>query len=254
PGLEDMTPYEMSRAYPNLYNQVGHYLNIIDPDSTTTGFAVAGNGQMIQGQVMDTPGLPLGTVNNGAGAIILDEGRKMTVQDYIADVQSRTQLAPDIQAAYDEALAQLEQAREQAQAALEAHQEAQEIADAASQEASDALAAQQEAGDALADAIATLGNKTEAADDAQQQVTAATTSLTQAQQDLDEATTEANQRSSELAAAESDLDAATIAHNTAAERLEDAKQWKQDADQRVDRITNAQEFYDQAVADLATAQ
>src|SRR5699024_5002688 len=118
PGLEDMTPYEMSRAYPNLYNQVGHYLNIIDPDSTTTGFAVAGNGQMIQGQVMDTPGLPLGTVNNGAGAIILDEGRKMTVQDYIADVQSRTQLDPDIQAAYDEALAQLEQAREQAQAAL----------------------------------------------------------------------------------------------------------------------------------------
>ncbi len=39
PGIENMTVYEIYTKYPALCSKAGHYLNIINPDFTTTGFA-----------------------------------------------------------------------------------------------------------------------------------------------------------------------------------------------------------------------
>lgn len=46
-GLDEkykkLSAYELYKKYPNVYMSVGHYLNIVNPDSTLTGFALKGN-------------------------------------------------------------------------------------------------------------------------------------------------------------------------------------------------------------------
>lgn len=39
PGLASMSAWEIYSKYPDLFQEVGHYLNVIDPDYTVTGFA-----------------------------------------------------------------------------------------------------------------------------------------------------------------------------------------------------------------------
>lgn len=41
PDLKNLSAFEISQQYPNLYSKVGHYLNIIDPNLEVTGFAIA---------------------------------------------------------------------------------------------------------------------------------------------------------------------------------------------------------------------
>lgn len=43
PGMESMSAYDLSVKYPEVYHNVGHYLNIIDKDVTITGFATSGS-------------------------------------------------------------------------------------------------------------------------------------------------------------------------------------------------------------------
>lgn len=46
-GLDEkykkLSAYELYKKYPNVYMSVGHYLNIVNPDSTLTGFAFKGD-------------------------------------------------------------------------------------------------------------------------------------------------------------------------------------------------------------------
>lgn len=46
-GLDEkykkLSAYELYKKYPNVYMSVGHYLNIVNPDSTLTGFALKGD-------------------------------------------------------------------------------------------------------------------------------------------------------------------------------------------------------------------
>ena len=46
-GLDEkykkLTAYQLSVTYPDIYMKVGHYLNIVDPSSTVTGFAFRGD-------------------------------------------------------------------------------------------------------------------------------------------------------------------------------------------------------------------
>lgn len=39
PGLASMSAWKIYSKYPDLFQEVGHYLNVIDPDYTVTGFA-----------------------------------------------------------------------------------------------------------------------------------------------------------------------------------------------------------------------
>lgn len=87
PGLATMTGYEVYQAYPSLYNDVGHYLNIIDPNTTLTGFAKTtrpGRFSSMVGQVMAFPGA---TVSTRSGTS-LSHGRIMTVDNYRTDLQA----------------------------------------------------------------------------------------------------------------------------------------------------------------------
>ena len=44
PDLAGLSAYDISLKYPDLYQKIGHYLNIISPDYTATGMAYSGYG------------------------------------------------------------------------------------------------------------------------------------------------------------------------------------------------------------------
>ena len=44
PDLASLSAYDISLKYPDLYQTIGHYLNIIDPDYIATGMAYSGYG------------------------------------------------------------------------------------------------------------------------------------------------------------------------------------------------------------------
>ncbi|MFQ6150827.1 CAP domain-containing protein, partial [Bifidobacterium adolescentis] len=45
PDLAKLSPYDVFLKYPDLYQQVGHYLNIVDPEYIAAGMAYSGYGE-----------------------------------------------------------------------------------------------------------------------------------------------------------------------------------------------------------------
>lgn len=168
PGLDTMSAYQVFAAYPGLYPSVGHYLNVIAPD-TLTGFGATGSSGTM-GQVMSS-----GSNVSGKDGAPLGFGRTMTVSAYLTDVQDYKYEIDNKIAARDQAQATLDAAKTaltDAQTALTAAAAAATVAEDALQAAqalqasaaADLLAAQ--AG--LADAQATLATAQAAYDQVSQ--------------------------------------------------------------------------------------
>ncbi|MDO4868847.1 MAG: fibronectin type III domain-containing protein [Bacillota bacterium] len=82
PEIADMDSYELMQTYPDIYQKVGHYLNIIDADMAITGYARATSQGTMDEQCFDTGDYG-------------DFGESVTPQQFKADLASYSSDAED---------------------------------------------------------------------------------------------------------------------------------------------------------------
>ena len=121
PELRNMTAVEIYMKYPDIYEQTGHYLNIIDPDCDTTGFAITGS---------------LTAAQNFSQKYLYTSG--VSVDEYRQQILSYKNALDSAADTYQKALDKANEAKKAAQQAQQELAELQERAQSAQQTADEA--------------------------------------------------------------------------------------------------------------------
>lgn len=214
PGIESMTAYEIYTKYPALYSSTGHYLNIIDPDSTTTGFAY--------NTVNNTYDQTFGVSAYGYKTYSVDEYEKLFTT-------WREEQTASEKAALELAKTNLASAQKAASSAQSAADAAAATTQAAKTSYDEAVAAQAKAEDQLK-AAQTASAK------AQADMLEAQSAVTKAQAGKEKA-------DADVVAAQASADAANAAYDEA----------KENADAAAKKAQTAEAAYNEAYADFVAA-
>ena len=245
-ALKDMTINQVSAYYPALFNQVGHYLNIIQDNYKYTGFGVAEGRYYVQLFKDGWWGASPDPINLGSG-------RVMTIEDYLDNLNEYIDSNPgepadggEAQRAYEAALAELAEAEvklSEAQESLDAAKEAREEADRA---VTEALDNQQTANQKLADAVNAVTTATDEQVAAEEEMDKAYKNLTAAQDKANQDKAAEEEAAQKVAEAESNYATANADVTTAQGIVDELTAQKQEADDKVDHLENAEQYLQEA--------
>lgn len=262
PSLADLTAYELSQRDPNLYMQVGHYLNIIDPEWTITG--------------VGTNTAPGGLYNRCDSEVFLwpneSYGKTQTVNDYIKSFNTYYDGLKQAPAVYQEALKKLNEATSHTNAAKAELLKAMDAAQAAAAKAdstkqaydaasADVAAAQKAYDDAvsnandpsyeqkLQEAKAARDNAQKALDTAKTKLTADQAKLADAKKAQSDASGKLDAAKAAVSKAQTDLDTAkgNADASSLKQRLEAAKKTLAESQKKVDELQSKVDQFTEAL-------
>ena len=229
PDLAKLSPYDVFLKYPDLYQQVGHYLNIVDPEYIATGMAYSGYGETNYDHAFTQEYFNDWNSYNANDTTFDASVYRAKVEAYVNQIKSA-------QSTYEDALKQVEAAKTALDKANTDVKQAEQDKTAADTR----LDVLTDAKNALAKAQTAYEQAKKESDKAAQQV-----------KDLENAKTDLAARTQALAAAQADLDAKTQAYDAARNEADKAKQAETDAETAV---RNAQQALTAAQARLAKAK
>ncbi|MBQ9005626.1 MAG: LPXTG cell wall anchor domain-containing protein, partial [Atopobiaceae bacterium] len=213
---------KIASTYPDLYPQIGHYLNVVNPNATTTGFAV----NTTSGAEF---GIALGqTFGTGKGTSVADYEKALKAYCDTSSAQKKL----------DDANAALASAQADAQAkadAISAAQEAIPQAEGALAAAKDARPAAEQA---LSDAQAGLADPQAAVDAAQAKANAAQANVDAAQAEVDAAQNAVDEKQAAVDTAKDSVTAAEDAASAATSTTNDAQAAVKNAQDAYDALTD----------------
>ena len=263
PSIASMSAYELSQKNPSLYHQVGHYLNIIDPEWTITGVGTnTTNGYKCDSEVFLWPNKSY--------------GKTQTVNDYINSFNTYYDGLKQAPAVYQEALKKLNEATSHTNAAKSELLKAMDAANAAAAKAdstkqaydaasADVAAAQKAYDEAvynanypsyeqkLQEAKAARDNAQKALDTAKTKLTADQAKLADAKKAQSDASGKLDAAKAAVSKAQTDLDTAkgNADASPLKQRLEAAKKTLAESQKKVDEL---QSKVDQFTETLKTEQ
>ena len=263
PSIASMSAYELSQKDPVLYRQVGHYLNIIDPEWTITGVGTnTANDYRCDSEVFLWPNKYY--------------GKTQTVNDYINSFNTYYDGLKQAPAVYQEALKKLNEATSHTNAAKSELLKAMDAAKAAAAKAdstkqaydaasADVAAAQKAYDEAvynanypsyeqkLQEAKAARDNAQKALDTAKTKLTADQAKLADAKKAQSDASGKLDAAKAAVSKAQTDLDTAKGNADVSPlkQRLEAAKKTLAESQKRVDEL---QSKVDQFTKALKTEQ
>ena len=233
PDLAGLSAYDISLKYPDLYQKIGHYLNIISPDYTATGMAYSGYGA--------------NKYSHGFSQEFFNEWNSYNKNDTVYDaavyrtmVENYVNGVRNAQSTYDAALKKVDEAKAALDKANQTKASTADAKTAAEQAQQAAKAEAAETAKILTDATAksqraqTAYDQAKTANDqAQADYSTADTARQAAQTVYDEAKTANDQAQTNLKNAQAKLEQAQQA-------LDKAQADKTTADERVNILTDAE--------------
>lgn len=259
PSIASMSAYELSQKDPSLYHQVGHYLNIIDPEWTITGVGTnTTNGYKCDSEVFLWPNKSY--------------GKTQTVNDYINSFNTYYDGLKQAPAVYQEALKKLNEATSHTNAAKSELLKAMDAANAAAAKAdstkqaydaasADVAAAQKAYDEAvynanypsyeqkLQEAKAARDNAQKALDTAKTKLTADQAKLADAKKAQSDASGKLDAAKAAVSKAQTDLDTAkgNADASPLKQRLEAAKKTLAESQKKVDELQSKVDQFTEAL-------
>ena len=260
PSIASMSAYELSQKNPSLYHQVGHYLNIIDPEWTITGVGTTNttNGYKCDSEVFLWPNKSY--------------GKTQTVNDYINSFNTYYDGLKQAPAVYQEALKKLNEATSHTNAAKSELLKAMDAAKAAAAKAdstkqaydaasADVAAAQKAYDEAvynanypsyeqkLQEAKAARDNAQKALDTAKTKLTADQAKLADAKKAQSDASGKLDAAKAAVSKAQTDLDTAkgNADASPLKQRLEAAKKTLAESQKKVDELQSKVDQFTEAL-------
>ena len=260
PSIANMSAYELSQKNPSLYHQVGHYLNIIDPEWTITGVGTTNttNGYKCDSEVFLWPNKSY--------------GKTQTVNDYINSFNTYYDGLKQAPAVYQEALKKLNEATSHTNAAKSELLKAMDAAKAAAAKAdstkqaydaasADVAAAQKAYDEAvynanypyyeqkLQEAKAARDNAQKALDTAKTKLTADQAKLADAKKAQSDASGKLDAAKAAVSKAQTDLDTAkgNADASPLKQRLEAAKKTLAESQKKVDELQSKVDQFTEAL-------
>ena len=233
PDLAGLSAYDISLKYPDLYQKIGHYLNIISPDYTATGMAYSGYGANKYSHGFSQEFFNEWNSYNKNDTVYDAAVYRTMVENYVNGVHNAQSTYDAALKKVDEAKAALDKANQTKASTADAKTAAEQAQQAAKAEAAETAKILTDATAKSQQAQTAYDQAKTANDQAQADYSTADTARQAAQAAYDQAKTANGQ-------AQTNLKNAQAAVEQAQQALDKAQADKATADERVNILTDAE--------------